>query len=93
MHYERRPKRPVRFVGISRIAAPAESSAHRRAFSSEASESLPLNHDFTLYLSEVLATDYSSASTDHSGRYDLPRFSPASAAPYSGFNMGTGRVQ
>ncbi|WP_137876343.1 AAA family ATPase [Rhodococcus sp. Q] len=90
MHYERRPKRPVRFVGISRIAAPVESSAHRRTFSSEAAESLPLDPTFTSYLSEVLSTDYSGASTEHSGRYDLPRFSPTSTASYSGFNMGTG---
>lgn len=90
MHYERRPKRPVRFVGISRIAAPAESSAHRRTFSSEVEESFPLNTSFTSYLSEVLSTDYSKVSTEHHGRYGLPRFSPTSATAYSGFNMGTG---
>lgn len=90
MHYERRPRRAVRFIGISRITAPAESSAHRRTFSSEAEQSLPLDAAFTSHLSEILSTEYSDVSTEHSGRHDLPRFAPASTASYSGFNMGTG---
>jgi predicted ATP-dependent endonuclease of OLD family len=32
MRYERRAKRPVHFIGVSRIADPSESSNHRRTF-------------------------------------------------------------
>ncbi|MCS4257386.1 putative ATPase [Rhodococcus erythropolis] len=90
MHYERRPHRAVRFIGISRISAPVESAAHRRAFSSESTETFDLDNTFKTHLSQILTTDYSRASTENSGRYDLSRFTSDTNSPYSGFNMGTG---
>ncbi|MEN4473124.1 ATP-dependent nuclease [Mycolicibacterium cosmeticum] len=88
MHYERRPRRAVKFVGLSRISAPSESPAHKRAFSSVPDARVVLDARSREYLSRILAANYEIAETQQRGRYELPRL--RSVSDYSGFNMGTG---
>lgn len=90
MHYERRPRRPVKFVGLSRISAPSESPAHARAFSAAPEGRVVLDQDSREYLSRILATRYNGAETQQRGRYELPRL--RSESDYSGFNAGTGEA-
>lgn len=88
MHYERRPRRAAKFVGLSRISAPSESSAHKRAFAFAPDGRVPLNDQSREYLSRILAAKYDVAETQRRGRYELPLL--RSSSEYSGFNMGTG---
>lgn len=89
MHYERRPNKAVHFVGVSRIAAPVESSGHRREFSATQrwTESA-LTPKAIDYLSDILGRKYSSAEIWEGKRHSLPM--AKTSAVYSGFNMGTG---
>lgn len=90
MHYERRPTRPVVYVGERRILPAIEHSVLRQHFGSSIRPRLrrPLSPEYCEKLSRVMGRPYRSAETVHSDRYSV-RSCEAQAA-YSSFNMGAG---
>lgn len=90
MRYERRPKRPVYFIGISRCVPAIEQSVLRGHFGkqSKSHKQKPLTPDAISHISEILGRKYESAETRESSKYKLR--SCRNGASYTSFNMGTG---
>lgn len=92
MHYQRRPERPVHYLGVIRCAPAIEQSALRAHFGnpkgSKGSEAKPLNARFCERLSHIMGRRYEEADVMSSNRYSVRRCRAGSS--YSSFNMGAG---
>jgi len=95
MHYDRRPERPVHFVGITRALPAIEQSTLRRFFGHRArgQQVMSLNSVSLGYLNYIMNRRYQNAETLRSSKnvvkheirkLTLPEYS------YSSFNMGSG---
>jgi ABC-type uncharacterized transport system ATPase subunit len=91
MRYERRIKRPVHFIGLSRIADPSESSTHRRTFASPGGwQKVELKAAVAADLTRILRRPISGADSFSSEKLSLKVLRGEST--YSAFNMGTGEA-
>jgi len=91
MRYERRPKLPVEFLGISRAVPAIEQRVLRNHFSARRSlSSLPLSKEGIKWISNVLQKSYKQAESLSSEKYALRRCRTSSDQSYSSFNMGAG---
>jgi hypothetical protein len=92
MHYQRRPERPVHYLGVIRCAPAIEQSALRAHFGkpkgSKGDEAKPLNARFCERLSDIMGRLYEEADVMSSNRYSVRRCKAGSS--YSSFNMGAG---
>ena len=90
MKYERRPRRPVHFVGIARTVPAIERRVLRDHFAKGASadREVGLNTEYRGYLSRIMGRHYEEAAVLEARGYQL-RMAHAPAA-YSSFNMGAG---
>jgi hypothetical protein len=90
MHYQRRPKRPVHYLGVIRCAPAIEQSALRAHFGGKlkGSEAKPLNAEYCKRLSDIMGRVYEEADVMSSNRYSVRRCKAGSN--YSSFNMGAG---
>jgi predicted ATPase len=89
MHYERRPTRPVFYVGERRILPAIEHSVLRHHFRpGQFAVRKPLGPDYCARLAAVMDRPYKSAESMYSGWYAVRTCE--SGAPYSSFNMGAG---
>ncbi|MBE3575650.1 MAG: ATP-binding protein [Firmicutes bacterium] len=90
MHYERRPKRPVYYLGLHRCVPPIERPVLRKYFSSQrkADASESLSREYLRKLGYILGRPYTDAEVMMTSRYSLRQCN--AGARYSGFNMGAG---
>jgi hypothetical protein len=88
MHYERRPSRPVDFLGLSRAVPAIELPTLRNHFALAAPTISPLTPEACRHLERVLGRRYSSAEILNGRRYAIRR--SAREGGYTSFNMGTG---
>ena len=89
MHYERRPRRPVHYIGVRRRAPAIEEGSLRYRFpSSSASNRNPLNEEYRKRLSDIMGREYESAYVLDSENYSVRTCNCGGF--YSSFNMGTG---
>lgn len=89
MRYERRPARPVEFLGLSRAVPAIELPSLRNHFGLTTTPRIaPLTAEARGHLERVLGRQYSSAEVLSGSRYAIRR--SASADGYTSFNMGTG---
>ena len=90
MHYERRPSKPVHFIGISRCVPAIEQSVLRGHFGGGKRQNPPIKLDeaWTKYLSSILGRPYKEADVRTSAKYKIR--SCKNGANYTSFNMGTG---
>jgi predicted ATPase len=87
MRYERRPKRPVEFLGLSRAVPAIELPTLRKHFGLAATIA-PLTADARGYLERVLGRHYPSVEVLNGSRYAIRRSDREGG--YTSFNMGTG---
>ncbi len=90
MHYDRRPERPVHYLGISRCVPAIEQSVLRSHFTSSRNDlqTEGLQDLVVDGARKILGRHYSSAERLSSGSYELRKCT--SETEYSGFNMGAG---
>lgn len=90
MHYERRPERPVHYLGVVRSIPAIEQSALRSHFGAnyKSSGSWSLNSAFCNRLTDIMGRTYDKVGVMSSERYSVRRCRAGS--PYSSFNMGAG---
>lgn len=89
MHYERRPTRPVFYLGERRILPAIEHSALRSYFRpGKLTTSRPLQPEYCERLAAVMGRPYLRAESVDSGSHTV-RVCEA-GAQYSSFNMGAG---
>lgn len=89
MRYERRPARPVEFLGLSRAVPAIELPSLRNQFGLAATPvSAPLTDAARGQLERVLARQYPSAEVLNGRRYAIRR--SGREGGYTSFNMGTG---
>ena len=89
MRYERRPSRPVEFLGLTRAVPAIELPALRKQFGVSASmKAMPLGESAIAHLQKVLGKVYPSAEILSGTRSSLRRSGRADG--YTSFNMGTG---
>lgn len=89
MHYERRPPRPVEFLGLSRAIPAIELPALRNQFGLTATPRVaPVTEEARAQLQRALNRPYPTAEVLTGARYAIRRSSSANG--YTSFNMGTG---
>lgn len=91
MHYDRRPKRPVHYLGIIRSLPAIEQTVLRGHFSAQKAprQSSKLNDEFRRRLGEVMGRPYTEAVEMRAAKnYTVRQVNSASI--YSSFNMGAG---
>ncbi len=89
MHYERRPPRPVEFLGLSRVIPAIEMPTIRNHFGVSATPRVSAISEETRRLLEtILGRHYPSAEVLSGARYSLRR--SGRGGGYTSFNMGTG---
>lgn len=89
MRYERRPTRPVEFIGLSRAIPAIELNALRNQFGIGSSPTpQPLSAAAGQKLSRVLGRQYTSAEVLNTKKFAIRRSSNSNG--YTSFNMGTG---
>jgi hypothetical protein len=89
MRYERRPKRPVEFLGLSRAVPAIELPSLRNQFGFAAkATATPLSDEARLRLGQILGRPYPSAEVLNGSRHAIRR--SAREGGYTSFNMGTG---
>lgn len=90
MHYERRPRRPVAYLGPSRVAPAIEQRSLRLQFAEQnVFTTTPLSEKARSHLGQVMGHAYGAAETlETVSRYRLRRCTASST--YSSFNMGAG---
>jgi len=90
MHYERRPIRPVHYIGAFRSLPAIEQRELRSRFGGTPKDrtSSPLNEAFCRRLSEIMGRSYDEADVMSSARYSVRRCKYGTT--YSSFNMGSG---
>jgi len=95
MHYDRRPERPVHFVGITRAIPAIEQSTLRRFFGyrTRSQHATPLNDVSLGYLNYIMGRQYQNAETLRSGKdtakHEIRKLTLHNFS-YSSFNMGSG---
>jgi hypothetical protein len=89
MRYERRPSRPVEFLGLSRAVPAIELPTLRNQFGVTATpSSAPLNEASRQHLGVILGREYPSAEVLNGRRSRIRR--SGREGGYTSFNMGTG---
>lgn len=90
MHYERRPQRPVHFLGVVRSVPAIEQTVLRGHFTSQKKQknAIKLTDENLNRLSDIMSRRYTVADEVKSSKYSLRRVSAYSS--YSSFNMGSG---
>lgn len=89
MRYERRPARPVEFLGLTRAVPAIELPALRKQFGVSASmKPKPLGESALAHLQKVLGKAYPHAEVLNGARSSIRRSGRADG--YTSFNMGTG---
>lgn len=89
MHYDRRPTRPVFYVGERRILPAIEHSVLRHHFRpGQITTRRPLRPEFCERLAAVMGRPYERAESMYAGWHAVRVCQ--SGAPYSSFNMGAG---
>lgn len=89
MHYERRPVRPVEFLGLSRAMPAIELSILRTQFSLRANPvTVALQEGARTHLAHVLSRTYPNAETLKGPKASIRR--SGNVGGYTSFNMGTG---
>jgi energy-coupling factor transporter ATP-binding protein EcfA2 len=89
MRYERRPARPVEFLGLTRAVPAIELPALRKQFGVAASmKPKPLGESALAHLQKVLGKVYPRAEVLNGARGSIRRSGRADG--YTSFNMGTG---
>ena len=90
MHYERRPQRPVHYLGAIRSVPAIEQSVLRSHFgaSSKNRGSVSLSNKYRARLGEIMGKSYEEAEVMWTKRYYMRRVSAGGF--YSSFNMGAG---
>lgn len=91
MHYERRPPRPVHFLGVTRAVPAIEQAPLRTHFgirTPDRPRGQQLDAEFRGRLGDIMGHTYEDASVMVSWQYSLRAC--VADAPYSGFNMGCG---
>ncbi|WP_084151181.1 ATP-dependent nuclease [Azohydromonas australica] len=89
MRYERRPVRPVEFLGLSRAVPAIELPTLRTHFGLAATpNAAPLTADARGHLGRILGRQYPSAEILSGSRYTIRR--SGREGGYTSFNMGTG---
>jgi|GEM_PF-663921 len=91
MHYERRPQRPVHYLGIRRNVPAIEQNVLRLHFKNGLSgmETKSLNADFRRYLSDIMGRTYDETDVLSSSSYSL-RKCRIGESSFSSFNSGSG---
>jgi predicted ATPase len=91
MHYDRRPRRPVHYLGIKRNVPAIEQNVLRLHFRSDRPEldKKPLNSEFRGYLSNIMGRTYEESEVLTSSSYSL-RKCKTGGSSYSSFNSGSG---
>jgi energy-coupling factor transporter ATP-binding protein EcfA2 len=91
MHYERRPQRPVHYLGIKRNVPAIEQNVLRLHFKSDLSGIVTksLNADSLRYLSDIMGRTYDETSVLTSSSYSL-RKCRIGESTFSSFNSGSG---
>jgi len=94
MHYERRPERPVHYLGMIRIVPPIEQNVLRIHFKSNVSEITieSLNPIFRGYLCDIMGKNYDEADILSSSSYSLRKLRKCKVgdSSFSSFNLGSG---
>ena len=90
MKYETRPKRPVHYLGASRVLPAIERNVLRGHFRVNRSQHkiVKLNDDFRKIFCEILGRNYSAATVTQAEKYSLRSCEYGSS--YTSFNMGAG---
>lgn len=89
MRYERRPKRPVEFLGLSRAVPAIELPSLRNQFGFAAkATATPLSDETRVRISQILGRPYPTAEVLNGSRYAIRR--SGREGGYTSFNMGTG---
>ena len=90
MRYERRPDRPVHYLGVVRSIPAVEQSALRSHFkaTNKSNKSWSLSGDFCARLTDIMGRPYDEAGVMSSNQYLMRRC--MAGASYSSFNMGAG---
>ncbi|MDD2297770.1 MAG: AAA family ATPase [Sphaerochaetaceae bacterium] len=91
MHYERRPRRPVHYLGVRRIVPAIEQNVLRLHFRSDLSgmKTKSLNSEFRKYLSNIMGRAYDETDIMSSSSYSL-RKCKIGESSFSSFNSGSG---
>lgn len=89
MRYERRPARPVEFLGLSRAVPAIELPTLRHHFGLATRPAIaPLTEEARKQLGRVLGREYPSAAVLNGSRHAIRR--SGREGGYTSFNMGTG---
>jgi predicted ATPase len=90
MHYERRPKRPVDYLGVIRSIPAIEQTTLRARFKADAksSSTWALNDEYRERLTNIMRRTYDEAGVMATDGYFLRR--ARAGDTYSSFNMGAG---
>lgn len=89
MRYERRPERPVHYLGVSRCIPAIEQNVLRVHFKSKSKNpTVPLSSAYLKRLGKIMGRTYAEVSESSSESYRLRECN--SGSRYSGFNMGSG---
>jgi hypothetical protein len=90
MRYERRPQRPVHYLGVRRSVPAIEQNVLRFHFGGKwkRRETKPLNLGFRARVSDIMGRSYDEAEIMSSSVYSIRRCK--SGNPHSSFNMGSG---
>ncbi len=91
MHYERRPKRAIQYIGTNRILSATERKVLRAHFKPDqrVSTRVELNDVYRGYLNDILSNEYDNAIELSHFEYTL-RSCTVGGVSYSSFNMGAG---
>ena len=91
MHYERRPRRPVHYLGVRRIVPAIEQNVLRLHFRSDLSgmKTKSRNSEFRKYLSNIMGRAYDETDIMSSSSYSL-RKCKIGESSFSSFNSGSG---
>lgn len=89
MHYERRPTRPVHYLGLLRSVPAIEQAVLRGHFGAESRAArVQLSDRYRAYLAAVMTRAYDGASVLTESKYAVRRVQ--CGTEYSSFNMGSG---
>ena len=90
MRYERRPQRPVHYLGVRRSMPAIEQNVLRFHFGGKwkGKETRPLNPEFCDRVTDIMGRSYDEAEIMSSSVYSIRGCK--SGSPYSSFNMGAG---
>ncbi len=92
MNYDKRPKRPVDYFGLSRCIPAFEVRTLKNLFKAriDTDPTSLLTDDMLQRFCDILGSNYSSTLLHKKSRYHLRSCETVSGHTYSSFNMGTG---